>query len=889
MVKRKREVTTHDDDLLIDEPIARRTRSHKASVHGESVITTSPAAPAIPAVAGPPSDGRSAKETSPEEHKDDMRSSSSLSSMLSIPDPGTLNVGPPAPDPSVPLPTSTEVRNVPTPAVDVVEEQMRSDTTSQARANDRVDPVLTASVISVQEVEGASTDARSSGARVCQTQQDSTSGQSPVGTTSDNHDNPPAVPPTRSLNIHNEPNGVPEHDPAQLADVSLQWYEPGSAFNEPLESYKPGGLPAMDLGTVLAGKYKVLHKLGWGSSCTVWLCRDTDQHRYVAVKMFREDRSGDNAVAELRRHDRLRLALSPEDAERYLVPMYEAFHSTHHHNNSRRFNIVMGLTGPTLDFLRRHSLAVRPDYARALARQLTEAMAVFHKVGLVWADVNSSNIALKLRNFDHWTEEELFENLGRPSGKYVTVRPGFERAAAMWAPEILFDSIDFSKDTALGLLLPEIQCIDFGNSYFLGDDNIGPRGGPAQMIRFRDSEGLWYRSKAEQVSDLWALAIIIFELRSCEKLFEQRNGIDQSGLNDWEMRAAVTTAVGPMPEDWWRMQLGDTGDDPFLVGRRIQILDNGTDQDFFYVAPWIRRSDERLAKANRLGKASPPLLWRKTRRLMLQLYRYLRHSAKRLCVQALVKRLIYALEKLPFRCRCNRCIKLPPRQPYWASRKFEPDQFGMRIGPDFTVGDVVLGWRIARIGRYGDLSIELSESDGSVADQTSKSTDQDDNDGATNSHRDHERATHGENEPLIDAGSSRNSFHRNDSNEDAGNDGDRKGDDGNNNIDDDSLSGPTDSLPWPHALDQDEARDFEDLLLCMLTWYRRDRATIDEILKEPWLDIEHWDYVDDEGRTAEEVEQPWIQRCKPPPEFEEYCGHLDPLEEPEYEIEYSET
>lgn len=48
---------------------------------------------------------------------------------------------------------------------------------------------------------------------------------------------------------------------------------------EPLHRYQPGGYHPLGLGDVLKdGRYKILHKLGWGSYSTTWAAKD---QRYV--------------------------------------------------------------------------------------------------------------------------------------------------------------------------------------------------------------------------------------------------------------------------------------------------------------------------------------------------------------------------------------------------------------------------------------------------------------------------------------------------------------------------------------------------------------------------------------------------------------------------------
>lgn len=54
---------------------------------------------------------------------------------------------------------------------------------------------------------------------------------------------------------------------------------------ERLEKYQPGGYHPIQIGDVLQFRYRVVHKLGYGTYSTTWLCRDNQSHEYVAVKV----------------------------------------------------------------------------------------------------------------------------------------------------------------------------------------------------------------------------------------------------------------------------------------------------------------------------------------------------------------------------------------------------------------------------------------------------------------------------------------------------------------------------------------------------------------------------------------------------------------------------
>lgn len=70
---------------------------------------------------------------------------------------------------------------------------------------------------------------------------------------------------------------------------------------EDLERYRPGGYYPMHIGDELAEKrYKVVHKLGFGSYSTVWLARDELQDRYVALKIVCADGEPSHEISILR-------------------------------------------------------------------------------------------------------------------------------------------------------------------------------------------------------------------------------------------------------------------------------------------------------------------------------------------------------------------------------------------------------------------------------------------------------------------------------------------------------------------------------------------------------------------------------------------------------------
>lgn len=83
-------------------------------------------------------------------------------------------------------------------------------------------------------------------------------------------------------------DGDLDHAPATSLGTYLDGINEGL---EPLEEYQDGGFHPVHLGDTLgaSNRYRVIHKLGHGGFSTVWLCRDSQDLGYVAVKVMVAD------------------------------------------------------------------------------------------------------------------------------------------------------------------------------------------------------------------------------------------------------------------------------------------------------------------------------------------------------------------------------------------------------------------------------------------------------------------------------------------------------------------------------------------------------------------------------------------------------------------------
>ena len=171
---------------------------------------------------------------------------------------------------------------------------------------------------------------------------------------------------------------------------------PSRLYNiEEIEDYQPGGYHPISIGDIFdQGRYRILHKLGFGGSSTVWLVRDQregkDQGRIATLKTMRADISSQppGEIPELAISQTLIQSLPPSHSA--------DFQPVDHHflvqgpNGSHRF-LIYPLAGPSILAMSDSpgrvagSRRLRADLARKVAKQTATTLHHMHSTGVVHA------------------------------------------------------------------------------------------------------------------------------------------------------------------------------------------------------------------------------------------------------------------------------------------------------------------------------------------------------------------------------------------------------------------------------------------------------------------------------------------------------------------------
>ncbi|KAI0845058.1 kinase-like protein [Daldinia vernicosa] len=310
---------------------------------------------------------------------------------------------------------------------------------------------------------------------------------------------------------------------------------------EDLENYEPGGFHPVHLGDVYDGRYRVVHKLGFGGFSTVWLARETSENRWVALKIVaaRESPSYE---------DRSVIASNPNIAGSCLfVTVDRQFWIDG--PNGRHLCLVFPVLGPDLSKLSKGIYSrMKPEFAREVSLEAARALVQLHSNGLCHGDFTASNIALRLINeFDSYEEDQLFELFGSP--QTAPLRTYSEDPPGPHGPEYIVVPLDFCS-SATNVLSSKICIIDFDQSFTITRPPSERPGIPAKYLAPEVAVG----RPASPASDVWALGCAIFRIRSGDDLF-----FDYDTDTPADALRQIVKTLGELPEEWRQTKFDEEG------------------------------------------------------------------------------------------------------------------------------------------------------------------------------------------------------------------------------------------------------------------------------------------------------------------------------------------
>ncbi|KAF8887120.1 kinase-like protein [Infundibulicybe gibba] len=319
---------------------------------------------------------------------------------------------------------------------------------------------------------------------------------------------------------------------------------------EDLEKYCPGGYHPVSIGDVFSnGRYKVLHKLGFGGSSTVWLAREhrseNNSGKLVTLKILTAEQSSKPTAEIADVYVPTKLQTIDRPGKRNLQIFQDRF--IQRGPNGSHLCLVFPLAGPSILSMAEcpgrvsGSRRLRGSLARKLARQAASGVELVHSAGIVHGDLTSSNFLLQMSDKAlQWSDDDVYQELGDPEMEEVVRRD--KSIPDSYAPSNVVAPIEMSRLASPSFLKEDLLLIDFGQSFVV--DQMKAQHEPATPLHYLSPEA-FFDMKLSFASDVWALACTIFEIRAGCPLFDSLFGSEALVLKQ------VVETLGRFPEPWW--------------------------------------------------------------------------------------------------------------------------------------------------------------------------------------------------------------------------------------------------------------------------------------------------------------------------------------------------
>ncbi|KAB8356467.1 hypothetical protein FH972_024050 [Carpinus fangiana] len=325
----------------------------------------------------------------------------------------------------------------------------------------------------------------------------------------------------------------PMSSTSTLAEPEIEYEHIEGA--ETIASYKRGGLHAVEIGGQLNSRYRIVHKLGFGTYSTTWLARDTSHDRLVAVKIARADsvpreasilrsltRTQPTPDDNMDRNEsigemRLGMMMVPPLLDEFMVTGPNGTHPCY----------VTEPASSSLAWAKGGAVGglFHLDVARSLAAQLTLAVAFVHAHGLVHGD----------EQLYHRYNPPEYEAVCRLDGKPLPPGVPAHAVSTIWLGKSSTD-----------ITLPEahIYLTDFGEAYSPSQvdryESHAPTVSRPPEARFEPTTTLSFSS------DIWTLACSLWGIIAWRSPFDNFFGSQD------DTTCEQVDALGPLPPVWWQ-------------------------------------------------------------------------------------------------------------------------------------------------------------------------------------------------------------------------------------------------------------------------------------------------------------------------------------------------
>ncbi|KAH7153328.1 kinase-like domain-containing protein [Dactylonectria macrodidyma] len=311
------------------------------------------------------------------------------------------------------------------------------------------------------------------------------------------------------------------------------------------EYYIPGGFHPVQIDDRLHTRYRIVNKLGYGSSSTVWLALDEQTSKYVAIKVGTAGAGREEEVNLSRLRTGLATCSHATDKLSMIDVPLDSFSLDG--PNGHHDCLVKAPARCSLRDAREASWSglFQPDVAQSLAAQLAVAVSLVHSQGYAHGALHLGNLLLQLPFFlDNLSVEQLYDKFGAPKLDPLVRIDKKPILPGSGIPSHVVQSMWLGvKSSKVTLNEARLSLGDFGAAFRPSDKS------PFEAYIHRSiipPEAVFEPTTPPSfAADIWSLGCMIFELLSCQSLF-----------GGWlapqdHITAEQVHLLGIMPPEWW--------------------------------------------------------------------------------------------------------------------------------------------------------------------------------------------------------------------------------------------------------------------------------------------------------------------------------------------------
>lgn len=311
--------------------------------------------------------------------------------------------------------------------------------------------------------------------------------------------------------------------------------------HEDLDKYRPGGLHPIIIGDNLGdnGRYKVYRKLGAGGSATVWLCRDQENEKWVAVKVLSANASLDAAQCQIGEMAVLKhfgdLGVNNHELAANHVCLLDDYF-VQRGPNGKHFCFVLPVLGGDIRWAW-VDYAHKPEVLRDICAQMVKAMNYLHSKGICHGDFRPSNILYTQSGIENATQDEIDDMFPESEDFELGPIPATGEEPGPALPRFIYSSTSLRQRPEQGDV--RVVVSDFGEAYILSNspEYLGiPLKYAAPEVILNPYFGFFF------ATDVWSLGASILEIRHNEQF-----------VLDFTLGDAVGSMeenLGPLPEPY---------------------------------------------------------------------------------------------------------------------------------------------------------------------------------------------------------------------------------------------------------------------------------------------------------------------------------------------------